>query len=295
MIVFLTLFAILFSSLETEDEALHYMGQQPPGLVPEKFAPGSLSKPNRHEFGCTFSADGTECFFGVDNDGTMEIYHTRLEDGAWSPEEKLFTGDSFSYNDPMLSPDESRLYFISNRPLSIPGSKKDVDIWYSTRTDEGWSDPVNVGAPINGPLNEYYVSFAQNGTMYFGSKDTAPEAPRYAYDIYRAEFTDGAYATPQKLPEAINTHRYEADVYIAPDESYMIFCSVRKHGLGQGDLYISFKDTEGNWTTAKNMGKPINSEFHELCPFVTRDGKYLLYTSNQDIYWVSAEILASYR
>lgn len=77
------------------------------------------------------------------------------------------------------------------------------------------------------------------------------------------------------------------------DESYVIFCSIRKEGFGQGDLYISFKDDAGNWSKAKNMGSVINTTGHELCPFVTKDGKYFFYTSNQDIYWVDARIINS--
>jgi len=32
-----------------------------------------------------------------------------------------------------------------------------------------------------------------------------------------------------------------------------------------------------------------------LCPFVTQDGQYLFYTSNQDIYWVNAEIINTFK
>ena len=87
----------------------------------------------------------------------------------------------------------------------------------------------------------------------------------------------------------------EADVFIAPNESYMIFCSIREDGFGQGDLYISFKKDDNNWTTAKNMGATINTKYHELCPVVTRDGKYFFFTSNQDIYWVDAKVIEKYR
>ncbi|WP_130736778.1 PD40 domain-containing protein [Flavobacterium sp. J27] len=57
-------------------------------------------------------------------------------------------------------------------------------------------------------------------------------------------------------------------------------------------MQISFKDDIGNWSKAKNMGAIINTEGHELCPFVTKDGKYLFYTNNQDIYWVDATIIS---
>ena len=93
------------------------------------------------------------------------------------------------------------------------------------------------------------------------------------------------------LDSTINTTGYEADIFVAPDESYLIFCSIRDDSFGRGDLYISFKKPNGDWTKAVNMGEEINTENYEYCPFVTKDGKYFLYTSNQDIYWVSTEII----
>lgn len=41
----------------------------------------------------------------------------------------------------------------------------------------------------------------------------------------------------------------------------------------------------------KNMGDNINTEGHELCPFVTKEGKYFFYTSNKKIYWVDSKII----
>lgn len=257
-----------------KDTMLHF-GQPPPSKTPMLYAPDIISKSDRHEFGCTLSKDGKEFYFGVDNNGKMEIHQTTLENGKWTSQENLFPEDSCSYNDPMFSLDENRLYFISNRPLKPNGNLKDIDIWYIERIANGWSKPINLGAPINNNLNQYYSSFSNQGTLYFASKDKAEDAPRYAFDIYKSEFKNGKYLSPQKLPKEINTNRYEADVFIAPDESYMIFCSIRRNGLGQGDLYVSFKDDNGNWTNAINMGDEINSDKHELCPFVTKDEKYL--------------------
>lgn len=279
------------------DNTMTYFGQKPPSNEPEIFAPNIISRPDRYEFGCTFSKDGTEFYFGVDNNGIMEIHFTNLIDGVWSPQKKLFESDFISYNDPMFSPDQRRLYFISNRSLDEKGTKDDIDIWYIERESikSEWSNPKNLGIPINGSLNEYYASFTNDGTLYFASKDKSEDAPRNAFDIYRSKYKNGQFQKPEILPKTINTDRYEADVFIAPDESYMIFCSIRKNGLGKGDLYISFKDKEGNWLEAVNMGTTINTENHELCPFVSVDGKYLFYTSNQDIYWVSTDLLEDYK
>ena len=273
----------------------YYFGQQEPSLTPELFAPHMISLPDRYEFGCTLSEDGKAFYFGVDNEGKMEIHYTRWDKGVWTPPKNLFPGDSCSYNDPMLSPDENRLYFISDRPLQVPGTKKDIDLWYVEKEGSEWSEPRNLGLPVNSKLNEYFCSFTKDGTLYFASRSKEEEAPEYAFDIYYATLQEGSYTTPHKLPEAINTDQYEADVFIAPDETYMIFCSIREEGYGSGDLYVSFKNEQGSWTDAVNMGEPINTKGHELCPFVTKDGKYLFFTSNQDIYWVSSDVLDAYR
>lgn len=279
------------------DNSMTYFGQKLPRNTPELFAPNIISNPNRHEFGCTLSKDGSEFYFGVDNNAVMEIHYSNLVDGVWSPPKKLFKSDSISFNDPMFSPDQKRLYFISNLSLDGKKTKDDIDLWYVERENikSGWSKPINIGLPVNSQLNEYYASFTDNGTLYFASKDKSEAAPSYAFDIYRSEYKNGEFLKPELLPESINTKRYEADVFISPDETYMIFCSIRKNGLGQGDLYISFKDKAGKWSEAVNMGESINTEKHELCPFVSADGKYLFYTSNQDIYWVSTNLLEKYK
>jgi hypothetical protein len=65
--------------------------------------------------------------------------------------------------------------------------------------------------------------------------------------------------------------------------------------MGKGDLYISFKKGDGSWTTLKNMGKRINSEYTDYCPMLSPDGKYFFFTSTRtghgDIYWVSVKII----
>lgn len=173
--------------------------------------------------------------------------------------------------------------------------KNDHDIWYVERIENGWSEPVNAGPNINSDGNEYYISFLHDGTMYFSSNVKAPDERRFDFDIYASSVLDEEFQKAIPLGDSINTPDYEADVFIDPNESYIIFCASRQDGLGQGDLYISFKNTDGTWTKSKNMGRPINSENHELCPFVSQDGKYFFYTSNRDIYWVDAKIIEDLR
>lgn len=272
---------------------LVYLDSNSPKLQKQIFAPGFITHSDRAEFGSIFSKDGSEFFYADDTDGKAKIMYTHNKSETWQKPISLGFDTTYSYNDPMLSPDEQKLYYISNQPKDELDVGKDIDIWYSVRKDHGWSDPINAGPIINTPHNEYYISFTSDGSMYFASNvDEAPERD-HDFDIYKSEFKNGQFQKPQKLPSAINTKRYEGDVYIAPDESYIIFCAARREGFGNGDLYISFKTENGEWTQSQNMGPSINTERHELCPFVTHDGLYLFFTSNQDIYWISTEIFES--
>ena len=182
------------------------------------------------------------------------------------------------------------MYFISNQALDGEGATKAIDIWYVKKEGKGWSKPINAGPQINSEKEEYYISFSTNGTMYFASNKNQSH-----HDIYYSIFVDGEFQEAVKLNETVNTDAYEADVFIDPEEKYLIFCSQREQGLGRGDLYISYKQKDGTWSPSVSMGNSINTEGHELCPFVTADGKYLFYTSKQDIYWVSAEIIERLR
>ncbi|GAB5523039.1 MAG: hypothetical protein Roseis2KO_09110 [Roseivirga sp.] len=272
-----------------------YLGQKPAGKSPKLFAPNFIST-EESEFGSVFNATGNEFYYGVDVNGKPEIRYTRLVDNEWSQPLTILPEEPYGYNDPFLSPDEKRLYFISRRPLKGQGELKDHDIWYVERNQEGWSNPINAGPNINSEGNEYYISFTKTGTMYFASNVNAPEERRRSdQDIYYSRFINGAFQEPVRLGTSVNTPGYEADAFVSPDEDYLIFCSTRPEGLGRGDMYISFKNIDGSWTQAVNMGDKINTKHHELCPFVTADGKYLFFTSNQDIYWVDAKVIEEFR
>jgi len=283
------------ATAQTKGSSPKFLNQEPPGMESKLFAPEIISLKNRYEFGSVFSKDGKEFYFAVEENEKPEIWFTRLENNAWTKPVKIFFSDKYGYNDPFLSPDEKKLFFISDRAMDGEGDKKDIDIWYAERTATGWSEPVNAGPKINSPRNEYYISFTKKGTMYFSSNAGTGEADSKNFDIYTSDYATGVFQSKEKLNSAINTTHYEADVFVSPNEEYIIYCSERPGGLGKGDLYISFKDKNGAWEEAKNMGSVVNSPAYEFCPFVSPDGKYLFFTRSGEIYWVSSEILNTFK
>ena len=121
------------------------------------------------------------------------------------------------------------------------------------------------------------------------------EAKTALPELYKAR----EYYT-ENLGPGINSEHYEGDVYVAPDESYMIVSIYgREDDFGGGDLYVSFRDPEGAWSPPRNMGPDINSNKRDFCPMVTPDGKYLFFSSKRhgvgDIFWVDADVIEKLR
>jgi Tol biopolymer transport system component len=266
-----------------------YLGQKPPGKNPEVFARGIVSTA-RGEFNAAFSPDGKELYFSVNEPGGREtMKFMKLENDRWTPPRPVPFVSPRNDCDPIFSHDGSRLYFISTRPKMDKGRSRDWDIWYVQRVDDGWSEPVNIGPPVNSDVDEYYVSHTKDGTIYFASNRSGGLG---SFDIYRSQLVDGRYAIPENLGESINTKYLEHDPFIAPDESFLLFTSVdRPGGFGSGDLYISSRKKDGKWSKAKNLGKTFNTNGYDFCPIVSPDGKYFFFTRKGDIYWVSIQAI----
>lgn len=234
----------------------------------------------------TISPVQDEAYFTVQ--GHFEELSTIVKvvknNGAWSaPKVAPFSGQ-FRDLEAMFSPDGLKLFFVSNRPLKDTDTIiKDYDIWYIERsgTTTDWSAPKNIGSPINTGDDEFYPSVAKNGNLYFTS--TTATKTKGKDDIFVSEFNNNQYTDPQSLSTAINSDGYEYNSYIAPDESFLIFGAYkRKDGLGSGDLYISYKDNQGNWSLAKNLGNKINSDKMDYCPFYNTQNQTLYYTSKRN-------------
>jgi len=273
-----------------------YLGQKAPSKKAELFAPGIISTISGKEMCAAFSKDGKEFYFNAIYKKTFSIYVTKEIGGNWTTPTPLYFSNEYTDRDFTISPDGNKIFFGSNRPRTRNGEKlNSLDIYFIQRNNkkEQWSEPQNIGHPINTSLGENYPSIALNGNLYFFSCNTYGKG---GCDIYMAPFKNGRYLKPVNLGGAINSNKNDWDAYIALDESYIIFSSMNRDDThGTQDLYISFKKNDGNWTKAKNMGLAVNSAYDEICPSLTIDGKYLFFTSRRrgksDIYWVNAKIL----
>jgi len=266
-----------------------YLGQKPPGLTPRIFAPGTVST-SKPEFNAAFSPDGKEFYFSiVQSSGRETMMFMKMRNNQWTlPKSASFVSGKNDC-DPFFSHNGNRLYFISTRPKKNRPDSKDWDIWFVDKIESGWSEPKNIGYPVNSNLDEYYVSLSKDKTIYFATNRAGGLG---SFDIYRSTLVNNKYSKPENLGPNINTKYLEHDPLIASDKSYIIFTSVnRPEGFGSGDLYISFLQKDNSWTLAKNLGKKFNGSGYDFCPMISPDGKYFFFTSRGNIYWVSIGVI----
>jgi Tol biopolymer transport system component len=254
-----------------------YLGQPPPGNLPQLFAPGIVST-GMDDLNAVFSVDGTEFFFAVKLParGRHVMLAMKQERGRWSAPAVLPFSGQYNDADPALSPDGKTLYFASSRPLAAGAPEKDWDIWAVERTASGWGQPRRLDAPVNSAAMEVYPSNTANGTLYFSSSRAVGTK---AGGIFRAVPAAGLYPNVEAFDEPIVSEYGGGDVFIAPDERTIIFSSSRAGGYGNSDLYVSFRRGNGAWTAPQNLGPTINSPLQEYCPSLSPDGKYFFFSS----------------
>ncbi len=275
--------------------SIDYLGQTPPGDEPVIFARGIISDNYQQHGVPAFSPDGNEVFWQTNkldssNNWLISVMTMRLVGNKWT------TPDISPHSSgPVFSPDGNRLYV---------GSKGEgADPYFVKKQSDGWSAPESLGLVTRFPELKfaYNLSITKNGTLYFLGYAPADSGLWNNYAIYRTELINGEYAKPELLPPSINASGgiLNWTPFIAPDESYLLFCSRRVTPKDDyGDLYVCFRKPDGSWTDRISLGEPINSNGQERFPSVSPDGKYLFFTRwtpdyDEDVFWVSAQIIGT--
>jgi Tol biopolymer transport system component len=252
-----------------------YLQEPRPGVTPRMFAPGRISDgmPNRD---MAISPSGTELFYTVQAPGGQlsAIVCCHWMRGAWSkPEVAPFSG-RYCDLEPAFSYDANTLFFASNRQ-----TLKDYDIWMVQRTAGKWGQPTRLDTLINTAKDEFYPSVARSGNLYF---TRVMDNGKGKEDIAISEWKDGHFQTPYSVPGGVNSEHYEFNAFVDPDEKYLLFTSLgRKEDMGGGDLYLSFKNEQGEWMPAIHLDSTINSTALDFSPYVSPDKKYLFFTSER--------------
>ena len=262
-----------------------YLGQKPPGDVPELFAPGIVSSVYLEHSSAVFTPDGNELFWSREiNVGfaprIIVVMHMKQKNGVWSePTLAPFNFNEATYNHiNSISPDGKRLYYFTS------SDEKGNKVWIVDKTDNGWSKPrpIRLNTIDNPNHTASNVHEARSGNLYLtGTLDAMSQG----WGIVRSKFMNGKYQAYESLGPHVNFP--VDDPYpnyhpiVDPDERFVIFVSRRPGGYGTQDLYISYRQPDDTFGPAINLGPKINTiGTGNSWPQLSPDGKFLFFWSN---------------
>jgi len=260
-----------------------YLGQKPPGLIPEIFAPGIVSINGRGEGSISFSPYLDEVYFGVfKEDGNPSVYFSKLEDRKWTnPKIVNFTKDKKAGElHPFVSPNGKKIFFTA-----YDSDFENGKIWYVNRFDNSWSNAKQLDSPINGD-DVFYPNQAKNGALFYFNISKRK--------TYYAPNKNGKFPEVQELNIEFGVH-----AFISPSQDYLVSNTRNREDAqrNDSDIYVCFKKKNGTWSKPINLGNEVNSNFGETSPSITPDGKYLFFSRYNDegglpnFYWVSTEVI----
>ena len=199
----------------------------------------------------------------------LGIFTCRKNGNTWSESEPFkFNSRDASYNlaHPMFSKNDSTLYFASN----MHGSNGGMDIFYCTLTDQGWTDPINMGPLVNSEFNECYP-FVDEFSNFFFSSDRNPSSKM---DIYECKFNKDHYLEPSALNEPMNS-AFDDFAYSSINGSELGYFSSNRNG--PDDDIFKFEYSYPSFENCPPAEQPTFCYYFEETSIVPNDTMKFIY------------------
>jgi len=240
------------------------------------------------DFTPELSPDGLSLYFSSNRPGGFgltDLYVARRTgpDQSWGPPVNLGAVINTSRPEagPHFSRDGHRLYFASGRPGGLGAN----DIFVSRRDnpndDFGWQAPVNLGPAVNSSGFEGGMTL-RLPELYVAS-DRADPGPDHPLHIYLSVIgPDGAFGSAVLVPE-LSSEGNDLRPAIRFDGRELFLSSNRDGSAGGSqDIWVSTRQAFGGpWTPPVNVGTAVNTEYNEVQPSLSADGRILLFASDR--------------
>ncbi|MCI0752100.1 MAG: OmpA family protein [Flammeovirgaceae bacterium] len=208
----------------------------------------------------------------------------------------------YDEQNPVISPDGNTLFFtIGNHPQNVGGKKDAGDIWFSRKTGDVWSAPVHGGSLLNDRAYNAVAGVSADGNQLFimNHFDNAEKTQALAPDG-RVVLTSSATGNPAKTqgisvsinsgsswgkPTNISIPYFQnrsqlISGHLSTDDEIFIYSAETYGTVGVEDLYVCLKKEDGSWSEPKNLGRVVNTQFQELCPWLSDDKMTLYFSTN---------------
>ncbi|MCJ7449563.1 MAG: OmpA family protein [Bacteroidales bacterium] len=177
-----------------------------------------------------------------------------------------------------LSSNGRYMFFTSCERSGGLGS---CDLYFSSFSDGRWSEPVNLGPPVNTPFWESTPSVSADGTLLFFS--SSRPGGFGGKDLYYSIITrKGSWSKPVNLGSVINTGGDEMSPFIHFDGKTLYFSSDGRTGMGGFDIYLTRMKEDSTWTDPQNLGYPINTYSDDMGLVIESGGQKAYFSSIRD-------------
>ncbi|MFZ4543674.1 MAG: hypothetical protein ACOYOA_06465 [Saprospiraceae bacterium] len=166
--------------------------------------------------------------------------------------------------------DLKRAYFEQNSPTAAKNGTYHIKIYTAEAEGNGWKNIEKLPF-CNDEMNYMHPAISPDGKELFfvsGKQNSKGRADLFSATLQK----NGSWSSIQNLGPIINTAFSEGFPYI--DHSGKLYFASKGHpGYGGFDLFVSEKDSSGNWKKPVNLGKPINSPLDDIsfCFFKERN------------------------
>ncbi len=198
-----------------------------------------------HEASVAIANDGKTIYFtrdnvdrknrlGYDKEGTshLKLYKASMIDEKWDDIVELpFNDDYYSTGHPALSPDNKKLYFVSDRE----GGMGQTDIYVvDIQEDNTYSEPINLGKKVNTEGREMFPFVSKDSIMHFSSDGYLGLG---LLDLYKTNIIKDETAEPVNMGAPYNSGYDDFAYFGNVDNKTGYFSSDREGGLGSDDIY----------------------------------------------------------
>jgi hypothetical protein len=139
-----------------------------------------------------------------------------------------------------------------------------------------WSEPVNLGAPVNSAANEMNAALSPDElSLYFVSTRAGGLGGADIWVSRRASL-DAPWGDPVDLGPNVNGPGIDASPALSTDGHLLFFSSDRSGGHGSNDIYVARrvdKSDDLGWGPAVNLGPEVNTSGFEAGGFYVQSGE----------------------
>ncbi len=234
----------------------------------------------------SFTADGKTMYFSSARNEKgkslgASIFASQRKGAEWSETQQIIMctdslADTLTFTHPAVSSTGLQMFFVSDRLGGYGG----LDIWFSKKEGDSWSEPQNAGPHVNTNGNEMFPFFRDDSILYFSSNGL----PGFGgLDIFRATKDHNDVWQSKNMGSPINSHDDDFGISFSSEAERGYFSSTRNDRKGYDHIYsfvlpvLEFK-FEGQITDVKTK-EPISGAVIKL---IGNDGTNLKITSKKD-------------